>query len=384
MKKILLLPIYTALCHCCFSQLIQASLGPGTDSTRVKIYLKPSATQTPANISTLQFNIGIDTAIKPTPVMTVVSSALAGVTWTITEAAEGGYNNYQLTTATSPVQPNTVANTEFQVMELMFSNGPVTSQNVSLITLPDGGTGASLGNSIFLCTGSFTSDGENLYYARPGVSVNNNFSYDETGAIPGLLTSSATISGIILPVTWLDFAVQQKDNNALLQWKVAKNEYTNYFEIERSFNGRTFSSIGKIKNNSSLSVESYKYTDEKINELDTKVIFYRLKQIDVNGQTTYSDVRLLKLSPKLQIALYPNPAKEGFYLRITNENAGAKKITLKLRNNLSQVVDTRKISETQALSYYYNISRLLQNGNYVLEIYMDQQLIDSKNILFSK
>ncbi len=367
-----------------FSQLIQASLGQGTDSNRVKIYLKPSVGQAPANISTLQFNIGIDTSVSPKPTMTIVSTTMAGVNWSVTESTEGGYNNYQITTASSPLQPTTVANTEFEVMEVMFSNGPVTAKNVSLITLPDGGIGTSSGNSIFLCTGSYTSDGSSLYYTRPGVSVVNTFSYDASGTLSGVATSSATISGIILPVTWLNFSARQQSTDAVLQWNIANNDLNYSFEIERSINGREFIPIKNIKTNTSIQQKGYTYIDEKITDLKSTILFYRIKQKDINGKVSYSDTRSLKLNSKVQIVVYPNPAKEGFSFKLLSGNISKSPLILKLRNSLSQIEDVQSITGNQAVNYYYALNKVQQSGRYTLEIYNDEILIDTKSIIIHR
>lgn len=178
------------------AQTMRASLGVGSQSNRIKIYLKSTNTRTPAVISTLQFNLAIDTTVKPKPNITLTSSSLPGVIWSISQAIEGSYYHYQFSTANSPIQFNTTANIEFEVMEVMFNGGPTTSNTVYLLTLPDGGMGASAGNSLFLSTGTLPSDGSSLYYIRSNVLLNNNFSYDKAGVLSGTTISSASIAGV--------------------------------------------------------------------------------------------------------------------------------------------------------------------------------------------
>ena len=195
MKRIFLFIIFVFYYSSSYSQTIKASLGIGSQANRIKLYLKPSGTKTLAYFSTLQFNVGIDTSIKPKPTISVTSTTFSGVNWVVTESIEGGYYNYQITTSTSPLQVNTTANIEFEVMELMISNGPSSLNKVSLVTLPDGGKSA-FGNGLFLSTGYFSSIGSLLYYTRTGVTTSNKNSYDATGVMMGVDTSYATLNGI--------------------------------------------------------------------------------------------------------------------------------------------------------------------------------------------
>jgi hypothetical protein len=198
-----------------YAQLIQASLGLGTSANRYKIYLRSATAQTPSNISTLQFNVGVSDAISPKPTMTVVSTTLSGVNWDISEATEGGFHNYQLTNTAASISKDIPADTDVEILEVEFTGLPAAS-SVSLVTLPDGGPSIT---SLFYCTGSYTSDGSNLYYARPNVTVNNQFSYDETGASTGTATSTATYSAGGTSITDMFRTVQSGNWNTVAVWE---------------------------------------------------------------------------------------------------------------------------------------------------------------------
>ncbi len=317
MKKTTLLLLSTiGTFNLLFSQpLMQASIGAGSTANSVKIYIRPAATQTPANLSTLQFNVGISSTITPKPNLAVVSSTLSGVTWVISQATEGGFYNYQITTATSPVQPNLTANVEFEVMELAFSGGPLALNNVLLVSLPDGGAGASSGNSLFLCTGSLASAGNNLYFTRTGTTVNNQFSYDASGATSGTTTSTATVANISLPLAWQAFSVQKQANVAILNWKVSNQNNNDYFTIEVSEDGISFNEMAVI--NQSM-VNAYSYTDQNFAARRNKLIYYRIKQTDKDGKYSYSSIATIENSGKVKVTIGPNPASE--FVTISGNN----------------------------------------------------------------
>ena len=244
MKKIYSFLFVLAILNQSNAQTLKASIGAGTQSNRIKIYLMPDVTQT-STISTLQFNVGVNaTGITTAPALTIVTQAFSGVTWQIASSYnEGGYYNYNIFTSSSPLTPSFTMNTEFEAMELEFSNGVPATGTVGLVTLPDGG--ATTANALFLCTGSITSNGlGNLYYMRTGVTVDNQNSYDPNFVLPGSATSIATIPSVVLPVKFLNFTATKSNNTALLNWSV-ENEDANTatYEIEKSINGIEFISV---------------------------------------------------------------------------------------------------------------------------------------------
>lgn len=381
MKKIILFGLMAFVGLSSFSQTLQASLGAGSLPTRVKVYVKPSASQTPCTISTLQFNVGVATTVTPKPSMSIVSTTLSGVTWVVTEATEGGYYNFNITTAASPIQFNTTADTEVEIMEVQFSGGPVNPNNVALVTLPDGGMGASSGNSLFLSTGSLRSIGNNLYYNRGSVTVNNQFSYDENLVVPGTTTSTATIGGVILPVRMLSFDVFKQNNDALIKWEVTDDQENDHFEIERSLDGVNFIKIEEVRKKPGNGNKAYDAIDRNVRALNKPVVHYRIKDVDVNGRYSYTKIIPIRYDLKGQIALYPNPAKDGFYVAIPYQNPDQSRVQLQLINKAGQVLETKQITKTMATNYYYNLNPAYASGDYTLRIFEEQNLVDTKKIV---
>ena len=98
MKKIsTLIIIFLAGLHLQgISQFVKASIGTGSQVNRAIIYMKPDQTQASASLSTLQFNVGVDTTgLLTPPVLTVVNSAFGATVWTVNPGYnEGGFWNY--------------------------------------------------------------------------------------------------------------------------------------------------------------------------------------------------------------------------------------------------------------------------------------------------
>ena len=96
-----------------------------------------------------------------------------------------------------------------------------------------------------------------------------------------------------------------------LPGSVANEDDNEVYEIERSINGTNFSKFGSLakKMNSKLE-NSYEFTDFNIDQLNSKVLYYRVKQVDKDGQFTYTSVRTVRLVNNTKgIGIYPNPVK---------------------------------------------------------------------------
>lgn len=356
-----------------FSQIMQASIGAGSTATRVKIYVKPTSAVN-GTISTLQFNVAIDASITPVPVLSIVNTTTFAVTWNIDPSyVEDGYRHYQFTTSSSP-SATIGAGVETEVMELQFSGGPMVPNNVALVTLPGGGLS---GNALFYCSGAATSVEGQLYYARTGTTVINNMSYT------GLLPSSATVGGILLPINWLSFNVVKQGNDGILNWTVANDQSNHHFELLRSTNGTSFSSIAVVNRSGR---NAYTYSDLGINNLGAGVLYYKIKQVDVDGKFSYSDVRMLRLDTRQNlITIYPNPVKEGFYISVPSAILETKEtVTLNLITTNGQLVRSREITAEQATNYYFNIAdRPLAAGNYFLQVYTKGKILGTKELIIN-
>lgn len=113
------------------------------------------------------------------------------------------------------------------------------------------------------------------------------------------------------PVTLLNFASYKKDNTTLLVWATATEQDNKGFDIERSMDGLSWSTIGFVTSNSENGKSTrrldYNFTDSK--PLKGRN-FYRLKQTDYNGTYTYSEVRMVSIDKTTAVAIYPNPATD--------------------------------------------------------------------------
>ncbi|MGZ8558191.1 MAG: choice-of-anchor tandem repeat GloVer-containing protein [Chitinophagaceae bacterium] len=129
----------------------------------------------------------------------------------------------------------------------------------------------------------------------------------------------ANKANAVLPLTLLEFDGRLQNNNALLNWKTDNEINTAEFKIERSFDGNQYKAIGTVAAANRAGIHNYNFTDPAINTSGVKIVYYRLKQYDIDGQFIYSNVVTLSIDNENTIVrLYPNPVNNEFKLSISS------------------------------------------------------------------
>lgn len=118
-----------------------------------------------------------------------------------------------------------------------------------------------------------------------------------------------------LPVVWKSFDVMVTNNNASkLVWETASEDGNSHFEVERSIGGiGNFEKIAILNGSGwTNSISKYTFEDAELNKLEGYV-YYRIKQVDFDGNQMISDVVSIKASGEetveepIQWTAYPNP-----------------------------------------------------------------------------
>ncbi len=130
----------------------------------------------------------------------------------------------------------------------------------------------------------------------------------------------------IFPVTWLNFDAVKMEQDSYLTWKTATEINSDKFEVERSYDGALYRSIGEIKAfGSSTSVRSYSFTDKLAGKnYPAQNLYYRFKQIDLDGRFAYSPVRIINFRSLAKIQYYPNPVISYLTLKTGGSDIGLK------------------------------------------------------------
>jgi hypothetical protein len=164
--------------------------------------------------------------------------------------------------------------------------------------------------------------------------------YDFYANLSNMGTFSISASGVPLPITLLNFKGERQGNNNVLIWSTASEQNNQGFEIQYSSDGTNFDKLSfvnsKANNGNSSSILNYQYTDTRLLSGNA---YYRLKQIDKDGKSSYSNIILLKGDKINAITLtniYPNPAKNK--LNVSLASPTNDKIILEIRDLTGKLV----------------------------------------------
>ncbi len=384
MKKTIILFISVLIANLLFAQpVITATLKPGSASNAVMVVLKPTGGALNARLSAFIFTFQVPTSVGTAPISKVKSNPLnfPAADFVGDSGTKDGFYNYSwINNSQSGVTVNVADGAEFNALELEFTDGtgapiPNIGNQVRLAYLPNGdgnGVGGSMLFTFYVESGGNELSNPNGPYFYGATAVNSGSG--STGY--SYVTANAT-----LPVRFLSFAAVRQASNVALNWGVGSEASVKNYELEVSTNGSNFS---RLATKASEGKRSYEFVDQSIARYNSLKLYYRVKQIDIDGSSTYSPVKTVRLDVKAPTALYPNPARDGFTINISYLQADQKRVQLQLVNSAGQVLETRSITRAQAVNYYYSLPPSVSSGDYLLKVFEDGVLSETKQVLIKR
>ncbi|MES2430011.1 MAG: T9SS type A sorting domain-containing protein [Bacteroidota bacterium] len=169
-----------------------------------------------------------------------------------------------------------------------------------------------------------------------------------------------------LPVNFVSInAKLQNSSTALIQWQVATPTINaDKFEIEYSNDGINWKTLSLIP---ITNTEQYAYQTEH-NNIPVGNLYYRIKQVDRNGQYIFSKIVMVKSNATNNFTVYPNPATDHIYID-KNYGVGANSLA-ELYNAVGQLLMTKKIiNDREVLK-----TAQLADGTYLLKILNSEEV----------
>lgn len=143
-----------------------------------------------------------------------------------------------------------------------------------------------------------------------------------------------------LPVEWISFEATAQEKSILLKWETTAEQDNMGFDImRRAANELNFKPLGFVAASNTPS-GLYQWNDETA--MPGITYYYQLKQQDLDGTTSYSNIVRAKLKQQKQgISIFPNPVQQG---RLTLQWADAQP-----KNISIQTVTGQKLAVYQAV-----------------------------------
>lgn len=119
----------------------------------------------------------------------------------------------------------------------------------------------------------------------------------------------------VLPIELLFFKAEMLGEKVLLKWATLSEIDNDYFTIERTQNlvldkWKVISNISGAGNSNML----LNYNTIDHNPL-TGISYYRLKQTDINGGFSYSEIISIVFNPTSEFIIYPNPTSTKLHVQ---------------------------------------------------------------------
>jgi hypothetical protein len=181
----------------------------------------------------------------------------------------------------------------------------------------------------------------------------------------------------LLPIHLISFqGNMNKNNKVTLNWTVADNEIANIFEIERSFNGRDFTTVAIVFASGKMNTENYMYYETVT---DNDKVMYRLKMIDKDREVNYSKILIfqLKSTTSSNIKIIGNPVNDKLTFSYTS--SATQLVDVKVYDMSGRVVLKNKVNSLEGSNVIsLPLSSTFKPGMYVVEVNNGTELQSSK------
>lgn len=184
----------------------------------------------------------------------------------------------------------------------------------------------------------------------------------------------------VFPVQFSSFEVDALQNRVNLRWTTQSENNCQSFEIERSADGTAFTKIGEVAGAGTSSVQ-HDYSSYDNSPLQGKS-FYRIKQVDFDGNSQYSEVREVEYVPAtFGMRSYPNPAASGSSIGLVIEAHDAVDATLEIMDMVGRRLHQASISIVPGTHTLSLPSTNWANGTYLAVLSYDGKQVEERIVI---
>lgn len=189
-------------------------------------------------------------------------------------------------------------------------------------------------------------------------------------------------SNVQLPIELLYFNAEPDGEVVKCTWETASETNNEIFDVERSFDGNEFTSIGQVPG-FGLGVSNSKINYSLIDpEMCDDIRYYRLKQTDFDGRFSYTETIALSCKLNSKIELFPNPANSDLTCRFTHsENS---ELSISVHDIAGRIVLIEKITGKKGVNQIHLNIDDLAAGAYYLRITNAENNVKMQSQFFKK
>ncbi|MBK5284848.1 MAG: T9SS type A sorting domain-containing protein, partial [Bacteroidia bacterium] len=210
-----------------------------------------------------------------------------------------------------------------------------------------------------------------------GTGSNANPVAHRTGVTAWGIFAIGSAVGFPLPVELIQFDAKPRGAEVECLWATASEINNDNFTIERSADGKRFIALETIVGaGNSNTILNYSFTDSRpLNGMN----YYRLKQTDFDGKSTYSPVKSVMLKTNIPgttlsiNGVNPNPFRSSFSISYTVEDNSV--VQISIMNTRGQVVFSKKQNAAEGSNRFdYNDNLNLPSGIYFAKLILNNEV----------
>jgi parallel beta-helix repeat protein len=185
----------------------------------------------------------------------------------------------------------------------------------------------------------------------------------------------------VLPVTLIDFNARLSARKVMAQWKTTSEINSSHYDVQRSTDGRSFETIGRVtSNNSSSTISHYNFTDA--NPV-AGVSFYRLAMVDRDGTTAYSRTATVTLRNDKAFGIESIAVTSSAGIKLSLNSAVQQPVSIIVADAAGRVLHNRQVQLTQGFNLISADVRAMNTGVYYVKVFTADQS-ESRTILSEK
>ena len=223
-----------------------------------------------------------------------------------------------------------------------------------------------------------------IYVNSPGLYFVNTFFPNGCNAI----TYIQIFPPAPLPIELINFESKSNESEIKISWTTASELNNDYFILERSVDGHSWRDIALIDGaGNSTSYIDYSYFDQTP---ESGINYYRLLQIDFDGQSSYSNVitaysKLVEVN-SIPYFIYPNPSlSRNVFVRCVDDQIELLK-QIRVFDGYGKLVLNVSIHQTDNLcagsGLRLNFAEETKGGTYLIVFLGDSVIYSQKLVLF--
>lgn len=182
-----------------------------------------------------------------------------------------------------------------------------------------------------------------------------------------------------VPVEMVFFNANMDNNRIVLNWQTASEIDNEGFEVQKSSDGNSFEELHFVNSTRSSGIKNYRYVD---NNPVQGINYYRLKQMDFNGDFQYSDVVSVKNNNKVSpISLYPNPISLNEQVNVFVDTEKESQANVRVYSISGAVITTNKHYLNEGLNKLKIQTSDLAEGIYIISVEMGTEVYNKRLVI---